>query len=69
MHASCSLAAGNHTHVRIYECRACHHEMRLTVWGKDDLTPPKLASADCELDFLRPHTAQFGAGRGRADAA
>ena len=53
----------------IYECRACHHEMRLTVWGKDDLTPPKLASADCELDFLRPHTAQFGAGRGRADAA
>jgi hypothetical protein len=70
MHASkCSLPGGNHTHVRIYECPACRHEMRLTVWGTDDLTAPKLASARRELDHFRPHAAPFGTGRERADAA
>jgi hypothetical protein len=24
------------THIRVYKCPACHHEMRLTVWGVDD---------------------------------
>jgi hypothetical protein len=23
------------THIRIYNCPACHHEIRLTVWGTD----------------------------------
>jgi hypothetical protein len=23
------------THIRVYDCPACHHEMRLTVWGTD----------------------------------
>ncbi len=22
------------THIRIYQCDECHHEMHLTVWGK-----------------------------------
>ena len=22
-------------HIRVYDCSACHHEMRLTVWGVD----------------------------------
>jgi hypothetical protein len=26
------------THVRIYDCRACHREMWLTVWGTDVLS-------------------------------
>jgi len=26
------------THIRIYNCSACHHEMRLTVWGADAMT-------------------------------
>jgi hypothetical protein len=26
------------THIRIYGCPACHHEMRLTVWGADSLS-------------------------------
>jgi hypothetical protein len=26
------------THVRLYDCPACHHEMRLTVWGADMLS-------------------------------
>ena len=25
------------THIRIYDCPACHHEMRLTIWGSDVL--------------------------------
>ncbi len=29
---------GSDTHVRIYDCRACHREMRLTVWGTDVLS-------------------------------
>jgi hypothetical protein len=30
-----SLAEGNETHVRVYDCPACHHELRLTVWGAE----------------------------------
>jgi hypothetical protein len=26
------------THIRVYDCPACHHEMRLTVWSTDKLT-------------------------------
>ena len=26
------------THIRLYHCSACHHEMRLTVWGVDAVT-------------------------------
>jgi hypothetical protein len=26
------------THIRVYRCLACHHEMRLTVWGVDPAT-------------------------------
>ncbi len=26
------------THIRVYNCSACHHEMRLTVWGVDAVT-------------------------------
>ena len=25
----------NDTHIRVYDCPACQHEMRLTVWGAD----------------------------------
>jgi hypothetical protein len=24
-------------HIRIYKCLACGHEMRLTVWGSDEM--------------------------------
>jgi len=33
-----SLPDGSYTHVRVYKCRACHHEMHLTVWDTDALT-------------------------------
>lgn len=26
------------THIRVYKCLACGHELRLTVWGADDVT-------------------------------
>jgi hypothetical protein len=26
------------TRIRVYRCLACHHEMRLTVWGVDPAT-------------------------------
>jgi hypothetical protein len=26
------------THIRVYDCPACHHEVRLTVWGADPVT-------------------------------
>jgi hypothetical protein len=25
----------NDAHIRVYNCPACHHEMRLTVWATD----------------------------------
>ena len=25
----------NDAHIRIYNCSACHHEMRLTAWAND----------------------------------
>ena len=24
---------GSDTHIRVYSCPECHHEMRITVWG------------------------------------
>jgi hypothetical protein len=32
-----TLAKSDQTHIRIYKCHACEHEMRLTVWGADAL--------------------------------
>jgi hypothetical protein len=32
------LLGRRETHIRIYDCPACHHEMRLTVWGADALS-------------------------------
>jgi hypothetical protein len=56
MHANkSSLVASKHTYVRIYECPACHHEMRLTVWGTDDLTHPCFQDT-VSFDFFRTHT-------------
>jgi hypothetical protein len=33
-----SLPERGDTHIRIYNCPACHHEMRVTVWGADVLS-------------------------------
>ena len=33
-----SLAGKIDAHIRVYDCPACHHEMRLTVWGADPVT-------------------------------
>jgi lipopolysaccharide biosynthesis regulator YciM len=30
-----SMPQGDVTHVRIYRCASCHHEMRLIIWGSD----------------------------------
>jgi hypothetical protein len=30
-----ALAGKIDTHIRVYDCPARHHEMRLTVWGAD----------------------------------
>ena len=39
--------ARSDVHIRVYNCRACHHEMRLTVWATDTVAerPPRLAAA------------------------
>ena len=36
--ASTPLSERRDTHIRVYDCPACHHEMRLTVWGADAVT-------------------------------
>jgi hypothetical protein len=30
-----SLLESTETHIRIYDCPVCHHELRLTVWGAE----------------------------------
>jgi hypothetical protein len=30
-----SMPQGDVTHVRIYRCASCDHEMRLIIWGSD----------------------------------
>jgi hypothetical protein len=37
-----SLAGKSDTHIRVYDCPACHHEMRLTVWGANPVTCDRL---------------------------
>jgi hypothetical protein len=32
------LPESTDTHIRFYDCAACYHEMRLTVWGADTLS-------------------------------
>jgi hypothetical protein len=32
------LSERSETHIRVYDCPACQHEMRLTVWGTDALS-------------------------------
>jgi hypothetical protein len=36
------------THVRVYNCPACHHEMRFTFWGADTVTCPAAPSGSLE---------------------
>jgi hypothetical protein len=31
------LPERNDTHIRVYDCSACQHEMWITVWGSDVL--------------------------------
>jgi len=33
-----SLAGKSDTHIRVYDCPACHHEMHLTVWAAAAVT-------------------------------
>ncbi len=33
------LPGRTETHVRVYRCADCGHEMRLTVWGAIEATP------------------------------
>jgi len=37
MQRAYSVPRKTDTHVRVYKCVTCDHEMRLTVWGADDL--------------------------------
>ena len=30
-----SLPEGTEAHIRVYDCPVCHHELRLTVWGRE----------------------------------
>ena len=30
-----SLPESTEAHIRVYDCPACHHELRLTVWGAE----------------------------------
>jgi hypothetical protein len=32
------LPESTDTHIRIYDCPACDHQLRLTVWGSDALS-------------------------------
>ncbi len=35
LYATSSVPREADTHIRIYTCPACHHELRLTMWGHD----------------------------------
>ena len=41
------LPGRNDVYVRVYNCPACHHERRLTVWAAETVaeSPPRLAAA------------------------
>jgi hypothetical protein len=41
------LPEGSDAHIRVYICRACHYEMRLTVWANDAAAqdPPHSAAS------------------------
>jgi hypothetical protein len=41
------LPESDNTHIRVYDCPACHHELRLTVW-------------DAEQKMIRGRRRQFG---------
>jgi hypothetical protein len=30
-----SLPESTEAHIRVYDCPACHHELRLAVWGAE----------------------------------
>jgi hypothetical protein len=30
-----ALPESTETHIRVYDCPVCHHELRLTVWGAE----------------------------------
>jgi hypothetical protein len=36
------------THIRVYRCLACNHEMRLTVWGVDPAIVSHSSESGCE---------------------
>jgi len=41
---TCSVPQRADTHIRVYTCPACEHEMRLTVWGSEEI--PGAIAAD-----------------------
>ena len=48
MHAARNrpLPAENHTHIQIYVCSVCHHQMHLTVWGGPEAEMMPLGGLD-----------------------
>ena len=56
--ASHAMPARDETHIDIFHCAACGHEMRVTVWGEERLTnsPPTrpLLASDFTCAFPRP---------------
>lgn len=48
---TCSVPESADTHIRVYVCPTCHHEMRLTVWGAEACAP--------EANALSPGTSSI----------
>jgi hypothetical protein len=47
----------NRTHIRIYKCRACQHEMHLTVWSPDASIWHRVTEASLRYKISRPRFA------------
>ena len=62
-----SLPERSDTHIRIYDCPACHHEMRLTVWGPDVLSKPHRSAAEKHSNLNTAKPPFFVALSGQAD--
>jgi hypothetical protein len=39
-------------HIRVYNCRACNHEMHLAIWGGDPDSAPIQVPADSKREFV-----------------
>jgi hypothetical protein len=49
---TCPIPDVTKTHIRVYACPACGHELRLTVWGAEQASEDALPPSDRRASVL-----------------